>query len=224
MNDTNSNGKLVAGIIIALIIGVGGGYSVSNAISNNKSNVANVMPTTDTKSADLRVLLNGLEREHVSLASQATRNGFSGNADFDASAKALDNNSVELSKAIGSIYGTDAQAKFLAIWRSHIGFFVDYTVAAKSGDKAGMDKAVQNLGGYIDAISDFFSGANPNLPREAVKQLITDHVGLLKAAVDTYGANDFAASYAKEHEADQQIGTIANTISGAIVKQYPEKF
>ncbi len=89
---------------------------------------------------------------------------------------------------------------------------------------AGMDEAVKNLGGYVDAISDFFSQANPNLPREAVHQLVSDHVALLKAAVDTYGAGDYAGSYAKEREADQQIGTIADTTAGAIVKQYPEKF
>lgn len=223
----NNSGKMIAGAAIALVLGLGGGYGIAKSMDGNsettKSQTASVA-TTDTKAADLRVILNGLEREHVSLASQATRNGFDGSADFDASAKALDGNSVELSKAVGSVYGADAEAKFLEIWRSHIGFFVDYTVAAKAGDKAGMDKAVQNLGGYIDAISDFFSSANPNLPREAVRQLISDHVTLLKGAVDAHGAGDYAGSYAKEHDASVQIGTIADTTAGAIVKQYPQKF
>jgi hypothetical protein len=223
-----NSGKMIAGVAIALVLGLGVGYGVANSMddgsNNSKSSTASVAPTTDTKAADLRGILNALEREHVSLASQATRNGFDGSADFDASAKALDGNSVELSKAVGSVYGAEAEAKFLEIWRSHIGFFVDYTVAAKAGDMAGMDKAVQDLGGYVDAISDFFSGANPNLPREAVHQLVSDHVKLLKGAVDAHGAGDHAGSYAKEHEASQQIGTIADTTAGAIVKQYPEKF
>lgn len=218
---------MIAGAAIALVLGLGGGYGIAKSMDGNAntehSHTASVA-TTDTKAADLRVILNALEREHVSLASQATRNGFDGSADFDASAKALDSNSVELSKAVGSIYGGDAEAKFLEIWRSHIGFFVDYTVAAKAGDMAGMDKAVQNLNGYVDAISDFFSGANPNLPREAVHQLVSDHVTLLKAAVDAHGAGDYAGSHAKEHEASVQIGTIADTTAGAIVKQYPQKF
>lgn len=220
--------KVVIGSIIALVIGLAGGYAISSSMENDgtKSNTstASVAPTTDTKAADLRVILNSLEREHVSLASQATRNGFDGDAAFDASAKALDGNSVELSQAVGSVYGAEAEAKFLEIWRSHIGFFVDYTVAAKAGDTAGMEKAVQDLGGYVDAISDFFSGANPNLPREAVHQLVSDHVGLLKGAVDAHGAGNHAESHAKEHEASEQIGTIADTTAGAIVKQYPEKF
>lgn len=223
-----SSSKVIVGTLVALVIGLGGGYAIASSMGGNENGSttknASVAPTTDTKAADLRVILNALEREHVSLASQATRNGFDGSADFDASAKALDGNSVELSKAVGSVYGAEAEAKFLEIWRSHIGFFVDYTVAAKAGDTAGMEKAVQNLGGYVDAISDFLSGANPNLPREAVHQLVSDHVGLLKGAVDAYGAGDHAGSYAKEHEANNQIGKIADTTAGAIVKQYPEKF
>lgn len=224
--DQSKNYSRVAVVVIALV-GLGVGFGVAKATTRVSTEPAAVMtakPDTATKAADLRVVLNALEREHVDLASQATRNGFDGSADFAASGKALDDNSVAISQAIGSVYGADAQAKFLVIWRSHITFFVNYTVAAKTGNKAGMDKAVADLGGYVDAISDFFSGANPNLPREAVHQLVGDHVTLLKAAVDSYGAKDFATSYTKEHEANVQIGTIANAIAGAVVKQYPEKF
>lgn len=229
MDNSNEKSGNVAGIVIAtalvgLLIGFGVAKAMNNNMSSTKTASTATVPSTATKAADLRVILNALEREHVDLASQATRNGFDGSADFKASAGALDNNSVALSKAIGSIYGPDAETKFLEIWRSHIGFFVNYTVAAKTGDKAGMDKAVSDLGGYNDAISDFFSQANPNLPREAVHQLISDHIVLLKGAVDAYGAKDFAGSYAKEHDANVQIGTIADTIAGAIVKQSPAKF
>lgn len=180
---------------------------------------------TDTKAADLRVLINAIERQHVNLASAAVRSGFDGRKDFEAVAKSLDENSVALSKAVGSVYGPDAEKKFLDIWRSHIGFFVDYTLAAKKGDKAGMEKAVQNLGGYADAIADLLSKANPNnLPREAVKSLVLEHVGLLKGAVDAYGAGKYPDSYAQQAAADAQIGKIADALSGAIVKQFPEKF
>jgi hypothetical protein len=228
MNEPQGKMPVIIAAVVMTLVGLGIGYGAAKAMNSSAETTKTAMvaakPDTATKSADLRVVLNALEREHVDLASQATRNGFDGSADFAASAKQLDANSVEISKAIGSVYGTDAEAKFLEIWRSHITFFVNYTVAAKGGDKAGMAKAVTDLGGYVDAISDFFSGANPNLPREAVHQLVSDHVVLLKTAVDNYGAKDFAGSYAKEHEANNQIGTIADAIAGAVVKQYPEKF
>jgi len=216
-------------VVVGLIIAAAGLVAVKSSKSLDKGTTSNAMTNdtsmmTNTKAADLRVLLNALEREHVDLASAATRNGFSGNPDFKASANQLDVNSQAIAAAVGSVYGKDAEAKFLEIWRSHIGFFVDYTVAAKKGDKAGMAKAVANLGGYEDAISDFFSQANPNLPRQAVHDLVSQHVALLKSAVDSYGAGDYAGSYMHQHEANDQIGQIADALSGAIVKQKPEAF
>jgi len=230
MQDNKSNSTMVAiAAVVALVIGGVGGYVVGDQMDNNSnsksSNVSrSTAPTTDTKAADLRVVLNGLQQEHVALASAATRAGFDGARNFEAAAASLDNNTNDISAAVGSVYGEEAQAKFDEIWTSHIGFFVDYTVAAKGGDQAGMDKAVANLGGYVDAISTFFSSANPNLPKEAVAQLINEHVGLLKEAVDKYGAGDLDGSYAAERKAREQIGTIASTLAGAIVKQSPDKF
>lgn len=215
-------------LVVGMLVGGGLGYGVGmnkEDSTTSESSMTTSAPDSNTKAASLRALLNNLETEHVDLASAATRAGFDGSPMFDATAKSLDQNSVDLSKAIGSVYGADAEARFLEIWRSHIGFFVDYTVAAKGGDKAGMDKAVQNLNGYVEAISDFLSKANPNLPKEAVASLITEHVGLLKSAVDKHGAGDFAGSYQAQEAARTQIQTkIADTLAGAIVKQNPDKF
>ena len=228
-NKSKSGTGIAIASIVALVLGGGVGYAVGmgndDGETSKTSNSSMSAKSTDTKAAGLRVVLNNLEAEHVDLASAATRAGFDGSPMFDASAKSLDANSVELSKAIGSVYGADAEAKFLEIWRSHIGFFVDYTVAAKAGDTAGMEEAVQNLNGYVEAISTFLSGANPNLPKDAVASLITEHVGLLKKAVDAHGAGDYTGSYEAQKEARTQITTkIADTLAGAIVKQSPDKF
>ena len=198
---------------------------IVSSFQNLLTQVGMVTHKTDTKAADLRVLLNALERQHVDLASAAVRAGFDGHASFPKVAAELDTNSVAIADTVGSVYGSAARDSFLKIWRAHIGYFVDYTVAAKAGDKAKMDMAVSNLMNiYVPSIADFFSRANPNLPYDAVAQLVTEHVVHLKAAVDTYGAGDFAGSYKEQTAAYNQIGTIADTLAGAIVKQYPNKF
>lgn len=220
--DTKNSAIVTA--VIALVIGMGGGYVIGNMKEDTQMS-NNSAPTTDSKAAGLRVVLNNLEGQHVDLAAAATRAGFDGDASFEAAAGALDKNSRSLADAIGSVYGEEAGAQFYDIWNSHIGFFVNYTVAAQKGDMAGMDKAVQDLNGYVDAVSTFLSGANPNLPKDAVAQLVTEHVGLLKTAVDKYGAKDFAGSYEAQQQARDQITSkIADTIAGAIVKQKPENF
>ncbi len=226
MESQSKTTAVIIALVLGAVVGGGVGYAVTDMNANNKSNDS-MSATTETsqKASDLRATLNNLESEHVDLAAAATRAGFDGDPSFMAAAGALGKNTDDLSAAIASVYGEDAGKQFKKIWASHIGFFVDYTVAAKGGDKAGMDKAVQNLNGYVEAISTFLSEANPNLPKEAVAQLVTEHVGLLKEAVDKHGAGDFEASYDAQSRARVQITTkIADTLSGAIVKQNPDKF
>lgn len=227
MNQQGAASAAIVTAVVALVLGAGAGYMIGNKDGGDKqsNNESSQSVATDTKAADLRALLNNLESEHVDLASAATRAGFDGDPSFQAAAGALGKNTDSLSAAVASVYGEEAGAQFKDIWASHIGFFVDYTVAAKAGDQAGMDKAVQNLNGYVEAISAFLSSANPNLPKDAVAQLVSEHVGLLKSAVDKHGAGDYAGSYEAQRQAREQITTkIANTLAGAIVKQKPEAF
>jgi hypothetical protein len=224
METSKMKSTAVAVAAVALLIGGGTGYAIGMGKADKHDETSH-SAVTDTKAADLRALLNNLQAEHVDLAAAATRAGFDGDPAFEAAAGALDKNSNELADAIGSVYGDEARQRFYEIWNSHIGFFVDYTVAAKNGDRAGMDKAVQNLNGYVEAISVFLSEANPNLPKEAVAQLVGEHVTLLKTAVDEHGAGNYAASYEAQRQAREQITRdIANTLAGAIVKQNPDKF
>ncbi len=225
MQESKNKTPLVVALVVAgLLAGGGIGYAAGNGMQEDKASSGSVAASTDTKAAGLRVLLNNQEAQHVDLAAAATRAGFDGSPMFEASAASLDANSVALSKSIGSVYGPEAEAKFLEIWRSHITFFVNYTVAAKGGDKAGMDKAVSDLNGYVSAISNLLGGAT-GLPEEAVAALVTEHVGLLKDAVDKHGAGDYEGSYAAQQAARDQITTkIADTLAGAIVKQSPDKF
>lgn len=228
--DSSAKSTAMIVAIVALLIGGGAGFALGNKKEDSKAQTSTSVqaPATDTKAAGLRVLLNNLEAEHVDLAAAATRQGFNtGNLQdpqFVATAGALGKNTDALAAAVASVYGEEAGAKFKEIWASHIGFFVDYTVGAKTGNQAMMDKAVSDLNGYVEAISDLLGGAT-GLPKEAVAGLVTEHVGLLKTAVDKHGAGDFAGSYAAQEEARVQITTkIADTLAGAIVKQKPNNF
>ena len=178
------------------------------------------------KAADLRVTLDRLLGEHVSLAVNATRKGYDGNRDFTTAAGALDRNSVELAGAIGSIYGTKARNTFLNgrfMWRDHIRFFVAYTVALKKGDRAGQRKAVANLNGYIGTFSRFLAQAT-KLPQGALARGITAHVGHLKSQIDAYSRRQYARAYRFERIGYSHMFETGDTLAGAIVKQFPNRF
>src|SRR5579859_4498624 len=175
--------------------------------------------------ASLRVGLNDLGAEHVYLAGLAFNSALSGRTDeFAIAAATTDKNTQALAAAIGSVYGADAQTKFLALWRAHIGFFVDYAMAASAHDDAGKQKARANLDGYRNDIDAFLTGANPNLPKGAVAQLFAAHVNHLTTVIDDMVAGDTAGAYDMLYMAAHQTEEIMDPLSAAIVKQFPDKF
>jgi hypothetical protein len=182
--------------------------------------------STESPAADLRVTLDRLLGEHAILAMLATQKGFDGDKDFEAIAAALDRNSVELAEAIGSVYGEEAGKEFLdgdLKWRAHIGFFVDYTVGLAEKDKAAQKQAVGNLKGYTESFSAFLAEAT-ELPPDAVRQSITEHVKQLKGQIDAYAKGDYERAYSTAREAYAHMYMTGDTLAGAIVEQNPEKF
>jgi hypothetical protein len=177
------------------------------------------------KASELRSGLNTLLSEHVSLAASATGAALGGrDAEFKAAAAALDANSVAISKAIGSVYGADAEAAFLPLWRKHIGFVVDYTVGLATKDKAKQTKAVNDLVGYTEDFGAFLSSANPNLPKAAVAELVKGHILTLKDVIDAQAAKDYNKTYTLLRTATGHMHMIADPLAEAIVKQFPERY
>ncbi len=175
--------------------------------------------------SDLRTLLNNLLEEHVYLAGTATGAALrADDAGFKAAAATLDQNTVELGKAVNAAYGADAEKAFLNLWRAHIGMFVDYTQGAAANDSAKKQKAMTDLDGYRRDFDAFLSGANPNLPKGAVAQLLTPHVQLLEKAIDGQAAKDTNAAFDNLHQAAHQSQQIADPLGAAIAKQMPDKF
>lgn len=181
--------------------------------------------TSATKASDLRRGLNVLLSEHVYLATNATGAALSErDVDFTSAAWALDANSVEFSAAIASIYGKKAGDKFLEGWRKHIRFFVDYTKGVAAKDRGKRNKAVADLHAYGKELGVFLHSANPNLPEAAVASLIREHVSALTRAIDQQGAGKQIDAYKAIRTASKHSHKIADPISEAIVKQFPEKF
>jgi hypothetical protein len=171
--------------------------------------------------ADLRVTLDNLFGEHAVLAMNATNAGVTGSKGFPAAAKALDANSVALSKAIASFYGAKAASTFLDgkyMWRDHIRFFVAYTGALAKKDKAGQAQAVKNLQQYTKTFGTFLSTAT-GLPKLAVENDLLGHVLELKAQLDAYAAGNYGTATAKYHAAYNHMFMTGDLVAGAIAKQ-----
>jgi hypothetical protein len=175
--------------------------------------------------ADLRVALNQLLAEHATLAAAATQAALRGRkAEFGAAAAALDTNSVDISNAIGSVYGKEAGEAFLPLWRKHIGMFVDYTTGKATGSKKKQDKAVADLLQYAEDFAAFLNSATPALPKEAVAELVKTHIVSLKEVVDAQAARDYKLAFVKIREASHHMQMVADPLADAIAAQFPDKF
>ena len=181
-------------------------------------------PTSATPAAGLRVGLNALLSEHVYLAAAATNAALAGRQpEFQAAAAALDGNSVDVARAIGSVYGPDAEKAFLPLWRKHIGMVVDYTVGAATSDRAKQDRAVTDLVGYTQDFGAFLASANPYLPKAVVADLVKHHVLTLKDVIDAQATRDQDRAFKALRTGAGHMQMIADPLAGAIVKQFPDK-
>ncbi len=200
------------------------GDAISGAIVAQMPDTFALAPAT-MASSDLRITLGRLLAEHAGLATFAMQKGLDGDKDFDAIAKALDGNTVDLGDAIGSVYGDEAKAGFLELWRNHIGFFVDYTVATAKKDEAGQTAARDKLAQYQADFSAFLDTATGGeLPQSGAAEALQAHVNQLIGAIDTYAAGDYPEAYGQIREAYAHMFMTADALAGAIVAQSPDKF
>ena len=207
--------KFVRTAVMVALLGVGYTENAMSAEMNHNG----------AMSSDLRTGLNSLFREHVFLAAAATGAALAGrDGEFKAAAGSLDANSVDISKAIGSVYGQGTEQAFLPLWRKHIGFVVDYTVGVATKDEAKKDKAVSDLVQYTQDFGAFLSSANPYLPKEVVAGLVKDHVLTLKDVIDAQATGDMNKTYMAIRTAAGHMGMIADPLAAAIAKQFPERF
>ena len=207
--------------VLALAVTAAAFGFTSPKTTTHSSPAMSMTMTSSSRAADLRVTLDNLLGEHALLAIWATQAGYSGGKNFPALAAQLDKNSVALSKAIASLYGKAAGAQFLNgknLWRAHIGYFVNYTVALAKHDKAGQKKAVADLMTYIQVQAAFFAKAT-GLPKAALVNDLTAHVLQLKGQLDAYAAGNYKQSYTLADGAYNHMFMTGDLLAGAIAKQ-----
>ena len=157
---------------------------LTNGIVANKKLDGNASGTAATVRATLTAQLV----DHVWLAGNALdtavlKGGNLNDPAVKGAVAALDANSVALSKTVGSVY-PQAEAPFLASWRQHIGFFVNYTLGKATKNAKMVAKAKKDLNGYRTSFGQLINSVIPELPADAVAKELIPHVSSLFAAID----------------------------------------
>ncbi len=181
-------------------------------------------PGPATAAAQTRSTLNGLLQEHVILAAAATSATLGGRADeFTATGTALEANSNALTGTIAGVFGDEVGKTFDPLWKKHITMVVNYTQGLATKDTGKQEQAVNELTAYAGDFGAFINSVLPDLTKEAVTDLVKEHITSLKSVIDAQAANDQVQAYTDLRAAAGHMGLIAQSLTTAIAAKFPDK-
>jgi len=150
---------------------------------------------------------------------------FEGNAN---EAKVAEQQVVANAKAIAAsiepFYGKAAADQLFGLLAGHWGAISDYLDATRANSKAAQDAAFKQLLANANQIAVFLGGANPNLPVDVLRGLLTAHGSHHVQQIQQYQAGQFDLEAQTWAAMKDHMYVIADALAGGIAKQFPEKF
>ncbi|MCS0790012.1 glycosyltransferase [Cytobacillus firmus] len=133
-------------------------------------------------------------------------------------------NQEDIGNSIKPYYGDAAGNKLTELLKEHIVIAGDIVEAAKSGQGAKVNQLNKEWHRNAVDIAAFLSGANPNLQNEDVKKLLYTHLELVTDDLTASLVKDWDARIVSIDDGITHIIMMADAISDAVVKQFPDKF
>jgi hypothetical protein len=140
-----------------------------------------------------------------------------------AAANAVVANARQLADAVGGFYGKPAGARMLDLLAGHWGGVKALTDARAADDSAAENKAMAALQSNAGQIASFLAGANPNLPEQAVMDLMTTHVAHHATQIEQVMAGDMKGEQATWQTIQAHMDMISDALAAAIARQFPAR-
>lgn len=142
----------------------------------------------------------------------------------DAAEKEVLTNTKQIAHTITPFYDEAASEKLYHLLDGNIAAVREYSEATVAENKQQQDAALAHLASNADEIADFLSHLNPYLHKDTVRSLIATHGAHHVLQINQYKAKDYAPLGATWPMMRQHIYVIADTLTTALVKQFPSKF
>jgi hypothetical protein len=145
-------------------------------------------------------------------------------AERNAVKREVDANTKQIANMITPFYGEDVSQKFLSLLDINISAVREYSEATVAGNKGQQDVALARLASNSDDFGAFLSGVNPYLQKDTVQGLIAGHGAHHVLQINQYKKKDYAHLDETWKMMREHVYVIADTITTALVKQFPDKF
>ena len=133
-------------------------------------------------------------------------------------------NAKELAAAIEPFYGKAAADKLFSLLSGHYGAIKQHLEAVVTGSSKKEEAAMKAITDNVEEISVFLSGANPNLPHDAVQGLLLAHVGHHKQQIQQLHDKQYPQEAQTWDAMKKHMYVIADTLAGALATQFPARF
>ncbi len=145
--------------------------------------------------------------------------------DLDPSVQRLLQNQVDIGDAVKPFYGEEAREQLTALLTDHILIAAEILQAAKNGDTATMEDAIDRWYENADDIAEFLHAANPRHWRlREMKSMMREHLDLTLEEAVAYLNGDYEGSIAAYDLVHLQALEMADMLSTGIMQQFPNKF
>lgn len=219
--------NLITGGLIGLIAGLVIGWALFQPKVQSNIPGTSTIQTTEIISAkqlDFRMNMRKLWEDHITWTRLYMISAIAEADDKDNVAQRLLKNQEDLGNAIKPYYGDKAGDQLTSLLKTHITTAVSLIDAAKNSNQNALNDANTKWYQNANDIADFLSTANPNLPKDDMRAMMKEHLDLTKQeAVDIINKK-FDADIADYDKIHTQILGMADTLSVAIIKQFPDKF
>ena len=211
--------NLARGAIVAAAAMLAGCSTARTVETVSGGEVALVRP----KALELKNNMRRLWTDHVAWTRGYIVAAVANDSSASAQASRLMRNQEDIGNAVATYYGSAAGEKLTDLLKQHINIAVDLVTAAKAGDNAKVSDADRRWHDNARDIAAFLAGANPNWSRDALVNMLNEHLSLTTeealARIQKRWTDDTVAF----DRILTQALMMADALTDGIVKQFPSK-
>jgi hypothetical protein len=210
---------ILASSILALLLGAA--VPVSAHQADQHAAAATLSGKVDQTDAALRDLWIG----HVFWVRNVVAETLAGNtAAATAAEKEVVANARQIGSSIEPFYGKAAADKLFDLLAGHYGAVKQYLEATVANSQPKQEAAQKALTANAGEIATFLSGANPNLPLEALRGMLLAHGGHHIQQIQQLHNKQYVQEAQTWSAMKNHMYAIADALTGALAKQFPAKF